>query len=109
MPREEFSQAHWQIVLSRGGGNLALAAKAATCYDVQGETWEFWERREAWVQPVHLLGQPVTLILADAFKHTAACLWTQHKGLSCPVWTSSLPDVGLWNDPEKLNPKTSWD
>lgn len=41
VPREEVSQAHWQIVLSRGGRNLALAAKAATCYDVQGETWEF--------------------------------------------------------------------
>lgn len=39
--REGFSQVRWQILLSRGGGNLAHAAKAASCYDVQGKTWEF--------------------------------------------------------------------
>jgi len=59
MLREEFSQAHWQTVLSRGGGNLAFAAKVATCYNIQGETWEFLGKMRALGAAVHLLGQPV--------------------------------------------------
>lgn len=80
MLREEFSQARWQIVLSKRGENLALAAKAATCYDSQSETWEFLAEMRALGAARTLTGP--TLILADAFKYTA--------GLNTTALLSSL-------------------
>lgn len=84
MPRE-ISQAHWQIVPIK----LQPEISRVRC----GSSWERWE---PWVR----------LFLADAFKNMAGCSGTEHPGLSCPVQTSSISDVGVWNDPKKLNPKT---